>query len=135
MNDHKDIDWNEPTELYFLTADRFIKFGITNNWKLREQFYLKEELQFWKYKKIKSVQYDARWKAELIEQVMKWRLRKWCVEGRHEWIEYLSIQNVIDCFSQIVKELNPEINKYSHIHKMGSNRWGYYEEIAKYYFD
>ena len=116
MNDYKDIDWNEPTELYFLTADRFIKFGITNNWKLREQFYLKEELQFWKYKKIKSVQYDARWKAELIEQVMKWRLRKWCVEGRHEWIER-QYKMLLIVF-KIAKELNPEINKYSHIKKI-----------------
>lgn len=84
--------------------------------------------------RIKSIPFDFRWEAELIEQIVKWRLRKWAVYGRHEWVE-LPIQPVLDCISQTIAEIKPEFQKHQHIHTKGTNRWDFYKQIAHYYFE
>jgi hypothetical protein len=130
----ENINWQQRTQLYFMVADRYIKFGITSNWAKREKSYRRNELQDLDFQKMKEVQFDTRWEAELIEQVMKWRLRKWAAAGRHEWIEHLSLQNVVDCFHEIYSELASEIQKHEHIHKRGEERYDFYKQIANYYF-
>jgi hypothetical protein len=130
----EDIDWEKETELYFFVADRFIKFGISSNWERREKTYRRTELKDIEFLKVKTVIFEKRWQAELIEQVMKWRLRRWAVPGRHEWIENLTLQNVVDCYHEIRKELFPEFYRYEYIHRHGSDRWDFYKQIASYYF-
>jgi len=78
----EEINWILPTTLYIFTHDRFVKFGITSNWKRRFKLYDKELLGG--YEIIKKIEFDTRWKAELIEQIVKWRLRKWSVYRTHE---------------------------------------------------
>lgn len=85
------------------------------------------------YNFIKKVDFENRWQAELIEQVMKWRLRRWVAHGRHEWIE-LPLQAVLDCLNQTIGELSQEYAKHEYIHKNGNNRWDFYKQIAAYYF-
>lgn len=127
------IDWNEPTQLYVLIVNSFVKFGITSNWKKRKRAY-KKELNSIPFTVIKKIDFDNRWQAELIEQIVKWRLRRWAVNGRHEWIE-LPLQPVLDCISQSIKEIQPEIEKHKYIHKRGLERWDFYKQIAHIYFD
>jgi hypothetical protein len=75
-------------------------------------------------KVLKQERYDKRREAELIEQIVKWRLRPWCIEGRHEWID-APIQIVLDCYLDTRNRVTPEINKYG----------GYYKQIADMTFD
>ncbi len=126
------INWDKPTTLYLLIVNSFVKFGITTNWDRRMKAYDKE-LGPSDYKVITRIQFDTRWQAELIEQIVKWRLRKWAVNGRHEWVE-LPIQPVLDCISQSISEIKPEFDKHKYIHKNGTDRWGFYKDIAQIYF-
>ncbi len=127
------IDWNKPTILYVLIVNSFVKFGITSNWDKRMKMYDKE-LKSSVYTVIKKIDFNTRWQAELIEQIVKWRLRKWAVNGRHEWVK-LPIQPVLDCINQSLKEINPEFEKHKYIHTNGKERWDFYKQIAQYYFD
>jgi hypothetical protein len=113
-------------------VNSYVKIGITTNWDRRKKTYEKDfgDIEF---RKIKSFVFDRRWQAELIEQVVKWRLRRWVVPGRHEYFE-LPIQMILDCFQQTRKELDPEFIKHEHIHKNGKSRWDHYRQIADYYF-
>lgn len=126
------IDWEKPTTMYILIADAYVKFGITYSWLRREKAYEKE-LNTYPFRVIKQIEFDARWQAELIEQIVKWRLRKWAVHGRHEWIE-LPIQPVLDCIHHSIKEIKPEYGKHKYIHSKGTERWDFYKQIAQYYF-
>ncbi len=65
---------------------------------------------------------------------MKWRLRKWAVNGRHEWIQ-LPIQPVLDCLNQTITEMENEYERHKYIHKNGNNRWDFYRQLAEIYFD
>lgn len=129
------INWEQETEFYFLVADRYVKFGISTDWDRREKAYKKNELKEVEFRKIKTVKFENRWQAELIEQIMKWRLRRWAVPGKHEWIENLTVQNVVDCYQDTLKELSPEYKKHQHIHSRGNERWDFYKQIADYYFN
>ncbi len=124
----KDDDWYVETIFYIIDINGTVKFGITANWAKRLLNYRKEignlELSV-----LKMEQYDKRWKAELIEQIVKWRLRPWCIVGRHEWIN-APVQIVLNCYLDSRDSIIPEINKYEYIHKKGSDRWGYYKQIA-----
>ena len=131
----ENINWEQRTELYIFIADKYIKFGITTDWAKRERQYRKNELVDLDFKKYKGDFYDRRWKAELIEQIMKWRLRDWAAPGRHEWVIGLTLLNVVDCYKQIVKEIEPEFDKYEYIHNRGEKRWDEYKQIAQYYFE
>lgn len=128
----EDINWNQPTEFYFLIVNSFVKIGITSNWDRRKRTYEKEFIDI-EFKKLKSYPFENRWQAELMEQVVKWRLRKWVVPGRHEYFE-LPIQMILDCFIQTRNELEPEFLKHFYIHKRGKERWDFYRQIAEGYF-
>ncbi len=127
------IDWNKQTILYVLVVNSFVKFGITSNWNRRMKRYDKE-LESVGYTVVKKIDFDFRWQAELIEQIVKWRLRRWAVNGRHEWIE-LPLQPVLDCISQSIKEIKPEFDKHRYIHKRENHRWDFYKQIAQIYFN
>lgn len=127
------IDWQKETYLYVFTINSFVKFGITSNWKRRFALYEKE-FDETSYVIVKKKLFNARWEAELIEQVMKWRLRKWALNGTHEWTQ-LPVQAVLDCMHKTIDEILPELTKHKYIHKNGKNRWGFYKQIADNYFD
>jgi hypothetical protein len=128
----EDIDWDKETILYVLVVNCFVKFGITSNLDRRFKGY-SLELEGLKYTVIKKTVFQTRWQAELIEQVMKWRLKRWVVNGRHEWVE-IPIQVVLDCMNQTLAELSEEYPLHQHIHKNGKRRWDFYRQIAEYYF-
>jgi hypothetical protein len=127
------IDWKRPSILYILVVNSFIKFGITSNWEKRKKAYNKE-LGLNHFSVIKKIEFEFRWQAELIEQIVKWRLRRWVVNGRHEWVQ-LPIQPVLDCINQTIKEIEPEYHRHKYIHKKGVDRWDFYKQIAHKYFD
>jgi hypothetical protein len=116
-----------------LAINSYIKFGITSNWESRSRAYDKE-LYPDTFQLVKTIDFDNRWQAELIEQIVKWRLRRWVAEGRHEWIE-LKIQHVLDCIHQVIDEIKPEFHKHEYIHRKGNDRWDFYKQIAQYYYD
>ncbi|NVK53089.1 MAG: hypothetical protein HWD85_09155 [Flavobacteriaceae bacterium] len=128
----EDIEWYKPTEFYILVVSSYVKIGISSNWEKRKKLYEREFIDI-EFQKLKSIQFEFRWQAELLEQVVKWRLRRWVVPGRHEYFN-LQIQTVLDCFYQTKNELEPEFIKHSHIHKKGKNRWDFYRQIAEAYF-
>jgi hypothetical protein len=127
------IDWQKETILYVLIVNNFVKFGITSNLQKRKKSYEKELSQY-TFQFVKKIKFETRWEAELIEQIVKWRLRRWAVNGRHEWIE-LPLQPVLDCISQSINEIKPEFQKHKYIHHNGKNKWDFYKQIAHYYFD
>ncbi len=129
---YQDIKWNKKTQLYILVINSFVKFGITNNWKQREKKYIKE-FENQPIVLIKNFEFSNRWQAELIEQVVKWRLKKWIVYGRHEYTE-LSIKIVVECITETIKELSPEFHRHEYIHKRGNERWDFYRQIAEIFF-
>lgn len=132
MNESK-IDWQKETILYVMVVNSFVKFGITSNMERRIKSY-ERELSEYTFQFVKKINFETRWKAELIEQIVKWRLRKWVVDGRHEWTE-LPLQPVIDCINQSINEIKPEFQKHEYIHHKGKNRWDFYKQIAHYYFN
>mgnify|MGYP000856653915 CR=1 FL=1 len=128
----QNFKWYQETILYVITINSYVKFGITTNWENRSKAYQKE-LDGLTYRFIKQINFNHRWQAELIEQVVKWRLRRWVAYGRHEWIE-LPIQPVLDCINETIGELSKEFSKHQFIHKCGNERWDYYRQISEYYF-
>lgn len=130
---YTDIDWSAETWFYIYDINGIAKFGITSNWDRRMKQYEKEvgDVQMILLKKEK---YDNRWQAELIEQVVKWRLRPWAIEGRHEWIDKLPLQAILDCYVQTRDNLKAEFFKYQHIHLKGEHRFDHYKQIAKALF-
>lgn len=128
----EDIDWSSKTLLYVITIDSFVKFGITKNWNKRKKTYFKDfegaNINF-----IKKYEFSNRWSAELIEQVIKWRMKAWIVYGRHEYTK-LPVLKVLTCISETISELEHEYYKHEYIHKRGRERWDFYKHIAQYYF-
>lgn len=124
----KETEWYVETYFYIHDINGINKFGITSNWERRYKAYTKEVGDV-TIRILKKELYDKRWKAELIEQIVKWRLRPWCFEGRHEWID-APIQIVFDCYFETRDIITPEFLKYEYIHKTGNDRWGYYKQIV-----
>lgn len=135
MKDYEsnNTDWDAETMFYILDINGTIKFGITANWANRQLAY-QREIGDLTLRVIKQDFYDKRWKAELLEQIVKWRLRPWCIVGRHEWIN-APIQIVLDCYRDTRETIIPEIEKYKHIHTKGTDRWSYYKQIVDMTFD
>ena len=126
--DSLEPNWYAETCFYILDINGIVKFGITSNWARRKKAYEKE-INGVGLRILKQEIYDTRWKAELLEQIVKWRLRPWVIKGRHEWID-APIQMIFDCYNQTRNEIVPEIHKYEYIHKKGNDRWDYYRQIA-----
>jgi hypothetical protein len=131
--DSLETDWYAETYFYILDINGNIKFGITSNWPQRLKAYRKE-IGALELRVLKQEIYDKRWKAELLEQIVKWRLRPWVFEGRHEWID-APIQMIFDCYIETRDNIFPEISKYEYIHKKGNDRWSHYKQIANMLFD
>lgn len=128
-----EIDWSAKTYFYILDINGIVKFGITSNWERRQLAYRKE-IGDLGLRVLKRELYDNKWQAELMEQIVKWRLRPWCFNGRHEWIN-APIQFVLNCYLDTRNTVVPIIQDYEYIHKTGNNRWGYYKQIVDMTFD
>lgn len=127
-------DWYSPATFYFADINGKTKFGITNNWSRRESQYIKEFIDI-PIIKLREDFYDHYWQAELVEQVMKWRLRRFVVPGLHEWVRKdLPIQSVFDCYNQTKSVLSAEFHLYESFHKKGNDRWGYYKQLKDVLF-
>ncbi len=131
--EQKEINWNVETFFYILDINGIVKFGITSNWHNRLVQY-KKEVGDLLIRILKKDLIDKRWQAELIEQIVKWRLRPWCLDGRHEWIN-APIQVILNCYLDTRERIIPEFIKYEYIHKTGNDRWGYYKQIVDMTFD
>lgn len=128
------IDWYKETYFYILDVNGMVKIGITSNWGRRMASY-EREFPKMPIVKLKQELYEYWWQAELLEQVMKWRLRPWVVYGRHEYIKNLPIQVVLNCHLQTRDLLKPEFLKLEYIHKRGNERWDFYRQLAESQFD
>jgi len=128
-----DIDQNKPALFYFLAVDARIKFGITTDWEKRYKRYQKDLGEF-AAKPFKSENYAHRWQAELVEQVLKWRLRRWVTTGEHEWVENLPIALILDVYRETRDQLRPDFEKHRHIHTRPQDAPGHYKQIAQYHF-
>lgn len=126
-------NWEVPTILYVLDINGMVKIGITENWSIRQRRY-ERELKGLDFQLIKSYQFETKWQAELVEQVMKCRLKPWAVSSRHDWIN-LPIQPVLDCYAQTAEELEKEYDKHRDLHTMGNDRYDHYRQIAEMFFN
>jgi hypothetical protein len=66
--DFIETDWYIETYFYILDNNGNVKFGITSNWTQRMNAY-KKEIGY--LRALKQRLHDKRWKAELIEQIVK----------------------------------------------------------------
>ncbi len=128
-----DIDQRKPAIFYFLAVDARIKFGITSDWEKRYKRYQKD-LGEYAVRPFKTEPYDHRWQAELVEQVLKWRVRKFVSPDVHEWVEHLPIDVILHAYRETRDQLRPEFEKHRHIHTRPEDRWGHYKQIADYQF-
>ena len=133
MTELEYIKWNDPAEFYILDINGLMKFGVTSNMERRIHFYLKECGKDASINKIKTEIRKTYWEAEFIEQMIKWRLRPWAFEGKHEWID-APIQIVLDCFYDTKKIIGHDLKEYRYIHTKGSERWGHYKQTADFLF-
>lgn len=127
------IDQQKPALFYFLAVDTRIKFGITSNWDRRDKQYQKDIGDF-ATQPFKTEPYEHRWQAELVEQVLKWRLWDFITHGEHEWVEHLPIDTILHVYRETRDQLRPEFEQHRHIHTKAEDRWGYYKQIAEYQF-
>lgn len=129
----QDIDQSKPAIFYFIAVDARIKFGITTDRERRFKLYDKVLGEF-AAEPFKTEPYDHRWQAELVEQVLKWRLRRWVTPGEHEWVEHLPIDVILHVYRETRDQLKPEFGKHRHIHTRPNDRWGHYKQLAEYEF-
>lgn len=127
------IAQHKPALFYFLAVDARIKFGITSNWERRFRRYQKD-LGEYAVRPFKTEAYDHRWQAELVEQVLKWRLWKFITHDEHEWVEHLPIDVILHVYRDTRDQLRPEFAKHRHIHFLEEERWAHYRQIAEYQF-
>jgi len=128
----KGSDWARTAVLYFLDVNGMVKIGITTDLKATLEN-TRKNVKGVTVRLTKQVEFDRYWKAELVEQVMKQRLKSWrTVEGQ-DWIS-LPFQNVMDCYSQTKKEMSKEFEKFAGLHKKGESRHEHYRQIAEMYF-
>jgi hypothetical protein len=127
------IDQHKPALFYFLAVDARIKFGITTNWERRYKQYQKDLGEF-AVRPFKTEHYEHRWQAELVEQVLKWRLWDFITHDEHEWVEHLPIDTILHVYRETRDQLRPEFEKHRHIHTRLEDRWGYYKQLADYQF-
>ncbi|MBK7382669.1 MAG: hypothetical protein IPI81_04940 [Flavobacteriales bacterium] len=128
-----DIDQHKPALFYFLAVDARIKFGITSDWDKRFKRYQKDLGEF-AVRPFKTENYHHRWQAELVEQVLKWRLWDFITHDEHEWVESLPIDTILHVYRDTRDQLRPEFEKHRHIHTRPDDRWGHYKQIAAYQF-
>lgn len=127
-------DWNQEGLFYIIDINGKTKFGITVDWSRRLKMYEKEFLDL-PIILSKTDSYQNYWKAHLVEQVLKWRLRRFIVPGLHEWvIGQFPIISVIDCYNETKSILAKEYDLHEHIHHKGNDRFGYYKQLAKLLF-
>ncbi len=126
-------DWYKETTFYLLDINGIVKFGITTNFEKRLKAY-KKEVEDVSLVLIKNELYDSRWKAELLEQIIRWRLAPWSIYGREEWID-APIQMVLECYHETRNTLMKEFDKYRYIHKTGKDRFDHYRQITEMIFD
>lgn len=127
------IDQSKPAIFYFLAVDARIKFGITTNWERRRAGYVKQLGHFFR-EPFKTEAYAHRWQAELVEQVLKWRLWDFITHDEHEWVEHLPVDVILHVYRDTRDSLRPEFGKHRHIHANGNDRWAYYKQLADYQF-
>ncbi len=114
------------------TPDRF-RGGITTDWERRFRRY-QRDLGECAVRPFKTEPYDHRWQAELVEQVLKWRLWDFITHDEHEWVEHLPIDTILHVYRDTRDQLRPEFGKHRHIHTRGEDRWGHYKQLAAYQF-
>jgi len=128
-----DIDQHRPALFYFLAVDTRIKFGITTDRERRYRRYQKD-LGEYAVRPFKTEPFDHRWQAELVEQVLKWRLWDFITHDEHEWVEHLPIDTILHVYRDTRATLRPEFEKHRHIHTRPDDRWGHYKQIADHQF-
>jgi len=129
-------DWYCSAIYYFLDINGKTKFGITNDWIRREKMYMREFIDI-PIILLKKYDFEHYWQAELVENVMRRRLKKWVIPGTHEWVrKEMPIQGIFDCFIQTKQILTQEngFMEYEPIHKHGKDRYAYYRDIYNMYF-
>lgn len=127
------IDQNKPAIFYFMCVDSRIKFGITSEKERRWRQYMKDLGEFTP-EPFKTEDYEYRWQAELVEQVLKWRLWDFITVGEHESVEHLSIPLILDVYQETRDILNQEYESHEHIHSLGPDKGAHYKQLAQMQF-
>ncbi len=115
--------WYKPAKLYVIDINGITKFGITINFKARVRRY-KKDFPDLPFQVVRLFDFEKRWQAELVEQLMSRRLKNWLFKGRYEWVINLPIQHVVDCYYQTRRAVEKEMDHYSTYHWTGSRRYG-----------
>lgn len=122
-------DWNCKAILYIVGIGEKAKFGISDNWEQQVRQY-QEDYRDVTIQLIMKADFDHYWQAELVEQVMKWRLKPHIVQGLHEWMkDEFPLENVVLCYYQTHSLLSKEYQLHEHIHRKGNYRWEFYKRV------
>lgn len=122
--------WRGPGYLYVFDINGMTKFGISSNVNKRKKQYLKM-LQGLPMQEIKIYTFDHYWQAELVESMMRHRLKNWAIEGRHEWLLELPIQQVLDCYYQITTVMRDEYDNCECFHYHEKVRYAHYKNFYR----
>lgn len=120
--------WEKQTEFYIIVIDKYVKFGITHDWEKRLNRYVKDSKDA-PLKKVLSKFFPNRWQAELVEQVLKYKMYPKSVRFHKEYTER-PLKEVMDFYFKTIRELEPNFEKYKFIHKNEKLRKSFYMRIA-----
>ncbi|MEP0366858.1 MAG: GIY-YIG nuclease family protein [Cyclobacteriaceae bacterium] len=126
--------WRAPGYLYIFDVNGMTKFGITTNLERRIKQYRKM-VQDLPMQTIKVYSFDHYWQAELVESMMRFRLRNWAMQGRYEWLVDLTLQQVIDCYRQIISVVEPEYDLCECFHYHTDTRYAHYKNFFRMFTD
>ncbi len=131
------IDWNSQAILYIVDVNGKSKLGVCSNWDQQESQY-KRDYSNQSIQLIMKVDFDHYWQAELVEQIMKLRLKPYINQGLHEWLkEDFHLPVVFDYYKEVSSLLSEQYSDHEHIHRKGNNRWAFYNRVyedLKIYF-
>ncbi|MFY0606436.1 MAG: hypothetical protein JXR10_06970 [Cyclobacteriaceae bacterium] len=122
--------WNAKGYLYIYDINGMTKFGITNDTARRKRQYRKL-IQDLPMQEIRTYNFDHYWQAELVESMMRYRLKQWTMKDRYEWLVELPLQQVMDCFRQIMKVIKSEYHACECFHYHPRVRYDHYRDFFR----
>jgi len=126
-----DVIWKQSATLFVLDVNGMIRFGVCTNWKTELEKLRKEMGQL--FQVVKTWDFPEYWRAELVEQVAKYRMQRWWHEGQATYIR-LPMPLAMACLTDTKKILSKNFIKYSTIHRKPKHRKDHYRQIAEMNF-
>jgi len=123
------VAWYAKAWFYIVEVGEFTKIGITRNWPRRKAYFEKR----FPGKPIRLDyldQYQHYWQADLVEGIVRERLKPWVYKRTKEWvISELPVACIEACYLQTKATLEPEYEMHECIHWRPDIRYAVYDQI------